>query len=81
MNYYYDYSSEVKNDLELAQKLHDEDFERHFNMDINDRDQFIKDLESDLQELIDKEDKEEDTRINGYEGQLPYKNADIALFY
>lgn len=59
MNYLYDHSSEVLEDLEFIDTASDEDFEERFKIDREEKNQFIEDIKSDLDELLEREEREE----------------------
>ena len=59
MNYDYSNSDEIGKDIDLARTLSDAEFEKHFNLDAEDRKTFIQELQSDFDELSGKEEEEE----------------------
>lgn len=67
MNYDYKYSYEVDIDINLATTLSDEDFEREFNIDREEREKFVGELQSDLDELRWEEEQAEGDHIDDRE--------------
>lgn len=67
MNYDYSHSYEVELDMSLAVSLSDEDFEREFNIDREEREKFVGELQSDLDELRWEEEQAEGDHIDDRE--------------
>lgn len=67
MNFDYRNSWEVEDDIRLALSLSDEDFEKEFNIDRDERDEFIAGLQSDLDELRWEEEQAEGDHIDDRE--------------
>lgn len=59
MNHDYAYSYEVEMDMNLAATLSDEEFEKEFNIDCDERGKFLDELQSDLDELRWEEEQAE----------------------
>ena len=67
MNFDYRNSWEVEDDIRLALSLSDEDFEKEFNIDRDERDEFITELQADLDELRWEEEQAEGDHIDDRE--------------
>lgn len=67
MNFDYRNSWEVEDDIRLALSLSDEDFEKEFNIDREEREKFVAGLQSDLDELRWEEEQAEGDHIDDRE--------------
>lgn len=81
MNYYYNLSEEVAKDIDLANALSNEEFERYFNLDAEDREVFIMELKEDFEELYHNEEMAEKEYESHYidDWREPYTNQ--RLYY
>lgn len=63
MNYYLNSIEECEEDLYLAESLSNEDFEKKFNWDAEDREELVDMFRSDLREMKKEQEEEE---LNDY---------------
>lgn len=80
MNYSYCCSEDVAKDIELANSLSDDMFEKVFNLDCEDRGKFINELKSDYDELSAKEEREENEYYARYTDDWMEAYADMRLY-
>lgn len=59
MNYYWNSIEECEEDLYLAESLSNEDFEKKFNWDAEDREELVDMFRSDLLEMKKEQEEEE----------------------
>lgn len=75
MNYYYDDIEELEDDIYLATVLSDSDFEKKFNMDAEDRNEFIENLNEDLSELQRQKEMENTEGVDDW--NQPYSHPGV----